>query len=105
LHGFVDTWRMELHSDNIQVFIVCPGRIATAISQHALTASGEPNNRTDANQRIGMDVNDCAAQILLGISSGKEEMFVGKPKEYLALLLKRFFPSLFSKFIRKQKAE
>jgi short-subunit dehydrogenase len=105
LHGFFETLRMELHKDNISVLIVCPGRIATAISQHALTASGEANNRSDANQRIGMDVNECAARILQGISKGKEEIFVGKPKEHMALLMKRFFPSLFSRLIRNQKAE
>lgn len=104
LHGFFESLRMEVASDNIQVLIVCPGKIQTNISVNAVTGSGEKHNKMDASQVQGLSADDCAAQILKGLSNGREEIFIGG-KELRAVWIKRFFPALFSKLIKKQKAE
>jgi dehydrogenase/reductase SDR family protein 7B len=104
LHGFFESLRMEVDKDNIKVLMVCPGKIRTNISVNAVTASGEKHNKMDPGTDEGLSAEHCAAKILQGVEKGKEEVFIGG-KELLAVWIKRFFPGLFSKLIKKQKAE
>ncbi len=104
LHGFFESLRMEIYNDNVKVLIVCPGKIKTNISVNALTGDGRKHNRMDQNTDQGISAEECAKQILNGIRSNKEELLIGG-KELKAVWVKRFFPNLFSKMIRKQKAE
>lgn len=101
LHGFFESLRMETHKDNIKVLIVCPGKINTNISFNALTADGNKNKKMEASLSSGLAVDKCAQQILKGIQKNKKEIFIGG-KELKAVWIKRFFPKLFSKLIRKQ---
>ncbi|MDQ3047034.1 MAG: SDR family oxidoreductase [Bacteroidota bacterium] len=104
LHGFFESLRMEIHSDNVKVLIVCPGKIKTNISLNALTGDGNTHKRMDASTEKGMSAEECANKILLAISKNKEEVFIGG-KELNAVWVKRFFPAFFSRMIRKQKPE
>jgi dehydrogenase/reductase SDR family protein 7B len=104
LHGFFESLRMEVDKDNIKVLLVCPGKIRTNISVNAVTANGEKHNKMDAGTEEGLSAERCAAKILQGVEKGKEELFIGG-RELYAVWVKRFFPSLFSKLIKKQKAE
>ncbi|MEO6901508.1 MAG: SDR family oxidoreductase [Bacteroidia bacterium] len=104
LHGYFESLRMEIHKDNIDVLIVCPGKIKTNISLNAITADGNKNKKMDASLLAGLAVNECAEQILKGIQKNKEEIFIGG-KELKAIWIKRFFPNLFSKLIRKQSPD
>lgn len=104
LHGFFESLRMEVHKDHIKVLLVCPGKIRTNISVNAIINSGEKHNKMDDSQAHGMPAEECASRILRGIEKGSEELFIGG-KELRALWIKRFFPKLFSKLIKKQKAE
>jgi short-subunit dehydrogenase len=58
----------------------------------------------DESQANGVSAEECAKQILKGIKNNTEELFIGG-KELRAVWVKRFFPKLFSKLIRKQKPE
>ncbi|MFN3343969.1 MAG: SDR family oxidoreductase [Flavobacteriales bacterium] len=103
LHGFYESLRLEEEKNGIRVTIVCPGKINTNISLNALSKDGNAHGVMDHNQETGMPADECAKVILRGVSAGKEELFVGG-KELKAVTLKRFFPRLFGKIIRKQKA-
>ncbi len=104
LHGFFESLRMEIFNDNVKVLIVCPGKIRTNISVNAVTSDGGKHSKMDESTVNGLSAEECAQQILNGIRTNKEEIFIGG-KELRAVWLKRFFPKLFSKLIRKQKAE
>ena len=104
LHGFFEALRMELFNDNIKVLIVCPGKIKTDISINAITGNGGTHNKMDYSQAKGLSAEECARQILNGVRNNKDELFIGG-KELKAIWVKRFFPSLFTKLIRKQKPE
>jgi len=104
LQGFFESLRMEVFADNIKVLIVCPGKIKTDISVNALTETGNKHNKMDEQQESKMSAEACAKKIMDGIKYNKEEIFIGG-KELRAVWIKRFFPGLFSKLIRKQKAE
>jgi short-subunit dehydrogenase len=102
LHGFFDTLRAEHHKDNIAVTMVCPGFIRTNVSINALTGDGTPLQEMDDAQEKGMNPEVCARKIVVAISNKKEEINIGG-KEIYGVSLKRFFPLIFSKFIKKAK--
>ncbi|OOG77053.1 SDR family oxidoreductase [Algoriphagus sp. A40] len=102
LHGFFDTLRAEHHLDNIAVTMICPGFIRTNVSVNAITADGTALGQMDEAQANGMSPEDCAAEIFSAITQKKEEVYIGG-KETMAIYLKRFLPSVFSKIIRKAK--
>jgi len=104
LHGFFESLRMEIYKDNVNVLIVCPGKIKTNISLNAVTGDGKKFNKMDESTEQGLSAKECAAQILKAIATNKEEVFIGG-KELRAVWVKRLFPKLFSKMIRKQKPE
>ena len=101
LHGFYDALRAECHEHNIKVTIVCPGFIRTNISVNALTGDGSKQNTMDDAQANGMTPEECARQILKAIKSNKEEKYIGGLKEKSGIYVKRFFPGIFSKMVRK----
>lgn len=102
LHGFFDVLRAEHHSDHIGVTIVCPGFVQTNVSMNALTGDGSAQNSMDDATANGITPKKCAQGILNAIKHKKEEVYLGK-KEVLGVYVKRFFPSLFSRMIRKAK--
>ena len=104
LHGFFESLRMEIYSDNVKVLIVCPGRIRTNISVNALNGDGTKHNKMDESTEQGISADECAKEIIQAIKKNKEEIFIGG-KELKAVWMKRFFPKMFSKMIRKQKQE
>lgn len=102
LHGYFESLRMEVESENINVTIVCPGKIRTDVSRNAITATGGKHAQMDPSQDAGMDPVLCAKHILNAVKEKKDEILIGG-KEVKAVTVKRFFPSLFKKIIRKQK--
>lgn len=104
LHGFFESLRMEVFKDNIKVLLVCPGKINTNISVNAITGNGLTHNKKDNSHERGLSAEECAKQIINAVKQNKEEVYIGG-SELRAVWIKRFFPNLFSKLIRKQKAE
>lgn len=103
LHGYYDSMRMEVEPYNIRITLLTPGFIASDISKHALDAHGKATGEMDQNQASGMSTTECARQILSGVAAGKTEFGIGG-KELLGLKLRRFFPSLFERILRKRSA-
>ncbi|TCC93290.1 SDR family oxidoreductase [Pedobacter frigiditerrae] len=102
LHGYFDSLRIELDNSNIQIMLACPGFIRTNVTINALTADGSTQGTMDDAQENGMSPEECAKQMIKAINAKKEEVYIGR-KETKGVLLKRFFPKLFSKIIRKAK--
>ena len=96
LHGFFETLRLEHHKDNIRVTMVCPGRVKTQISFHALTSTGGEHGQMDKGQENGVSAAKCAFQIDQAIKKRKNQVLIGN-KEILMPYIKRFFPWLFYK--------
>ena len=102
LHGYFDSIRSEVWDKNISVTIVCPGFINTNVSINALVGNGKNQGTMDDAQAKGMHVDVLAEKMYNAISSKKEEVYIGG-KEIYGVYIKRFFPRLFSKMMRKQK--
>lgn len=101
LHGFFDVLRSEVYDAGLRVTIICPGYIRTAISKNALTGDGTPQGTMDQNQEEGMSPEACARRILRAIEQEKAEVYIGG-KEVAAIYLKRFFPNLLNRILRKR---
>lgn len=103
LHGFYESVRLEEEQFGINVTIACPGKINTSISLNALSATGEKHGEMDHNQETGMSAQECVTILLKAVEKNKKEVLIGN-KEIKAVTLKRFFPKLFWKVIKKQSA-
>ncbi|MBB77971.1 MAG: short chain dehydrogenase [Crocinitomicaceae bacterium] len=104
LHGFYESLLLEEEENRLKVTIVCPGKIKTNISLNALNSDGLKHGVMDNNQHGGMSVDDCVHKILNAVIKNKKEIFIGN-KEIKAVTLKKFFPKLFWKVIRKQSSK
>ncbi len=91
--GFFDALRSEVAHLGISVTTIVPGFIRTNIGANALTGSGAPVGKPDADIEGGMDVTECAAVILQAIAEGVEEIAVGTGPEMGLLELKRRDPT------------
>lgn len=100
LHGFYDAVRAEYWKNNVKVTMVCPGVVRTPISFSALKGDGTKNNKMDDLQSKGMPVEKCADAIVRAMEAQREEVYIGG-KEIILIYIKRFFPSVFSRIIRK----
>lgn len=100
LHGFFDSLRAEIFEDNIDVSLICPGFITTGVSINALTGDGSKLGTMDEATEKGMPAEECARIIVKNLDKKKQEFTVGG-KETYGVLLKRFFPKLFAKFLQK----
>jgi short-subunit dehydrogenase len=96
LHGFFETLRLEHHKDNINVLMVCPGRVKTNFSYGALTATGGQHGQMDKGQANGVSVEYCAAKIFSAVKRNKKQVLIGG-NEILMAYFKRFAPWLFYK--------
>ncbi len=102
LMGFADALRAEVWDSGVRVLVVMPGFVRTNASQNALTGDGSPHATLDKTTAKGMSPEKCAQGILKALEAGKEEVIISG-KERIMVYLKRFFPGLFNKIIRKIK--
>ncbi|NPA67224.1 MAG: SDR family oxidoreductase [Chlorobi bacterium] len=100
LHGFFDSLRAEIYKYNISVTLICAGFIRTRIAINALTENGEKQNADDPKTKAGMSPKYFAKKTLKAVAKKKEEFIIGGKEKY-GVYIKRFFPNLFSKIIRK----
>ncbi len=103
LHGYFESLRLELESRGISVLLVCPGKIRTNVSLNAFAAGGKKHAEMDPSHIAATTAEECAKQIIKNIFSAKEEIYIGG-KEIIVVYLKRWFPAIFRKVIRKQPA-
>ena len=101
LHGFYDALRAEYYKDNIKVSLIVPGYIKTNISFNALKGDGSPQNLMDKAQAEGITADKCAQLIVEAIENDKNEVYIAGLKEKLGIYLKRLFPSIAAKVVRK----
>lgn len=101
LHGYFESLRLETEKKGISVLLVCPGKVKTNVSLNAAGSDGKSHNQMDESHENAMSAEECARQIINGITNNSEELFIGG-KELLAVKIKRFFPKLFGRIIRKQ---
>lgn len=102
IHGYFESLGIEYRKQNIFVTIVCPGRVKTKISVHALHGDGKIHGKMDEGQQKGISAERCAYQYLKALKNKRREKLIGG-KELLMAYLKRFFPCIFYSLAQKIK--
>lgn len=102
LHGFYDSLRAEVWKFNIKVTIIAPGFIHTPITLSAVTGDGSPLGKMDEAQYKGKPANWCARKTIAAIEHDRNEVYLGG-REVWGVYVKRFFPNMFARIIRKAK--
>ncbi len=102
LHGYFNSLRAEVWREGIKVTLACPGYVKTSVSANALGGDGRKHGVTDATHERGIPAVKCARAIVNATARGREEVAVGGP-EVMAIYLKRWFPWLASRIIRRLK--
>ena len=104
VYGFFETLQAEYWHRGLRVTIVCPGRVQTAISMSALDKGGKPHGVMDPGQAGGISPERAARTIVRAIDCGKREVLVGAG-ELTMVYIKRFFPGLCARLVRRIKPE
>lgn len=102
LHGFFESLAVENHTNNIRVSMLIGGRIQTNISKFAINKEGREHGQMDPGQANGISAEKAAQQILRGLKKERAEIPVGG-SELLILKIRRFFPALHRRIVRKIK--
>jgi dehydrogenase/reductase SDR family protein 7B len=100
LHGFFESLRAEVHDYGIGVTMVCPGFIATDISLNAVVGDGSKQGTMDEKTGSGMTPLECAKRLVNGVDKGRAQVLIGR-SELIAVYVKRFFPGLLRRIMRK----
>ena len=100
--AYMDSLRVELADSGVQFTTIYPGFIKTNLTYHALLGDGSVQNKMDDAQKNGMSPEDCANKIIKVYQQEKAEAYIGG-REINAVYLKRFFPRLFERIVRKAK--
>jgi dehydrogenase/reductase SDR family member 7B len=102
LHGYFDSLRAELWREHIDITLVCPGYVQTAVSDNAVGPRGEKHGRTDGTHMSGISPEKCASAIVRGVARRQDEVYVGG-WEVSGIYVKRFAPWLLARIVRKMK--
>lgn len=100
LHGYFETLLAENYDSGIRISMLMGGRIQTNISKFALGKDGGNHGKMDEGQAKGISAQKAAQQIIKGLKKSKREIPVGG-NELIMLKIKRFFPGLHARMIRK----
>ena len=100
LHGFFEALRAEVYDQGISISMVLPGFIATDISINAVVGDGSKQGTMDEKTGAGITPLQCAKKLARGVDKKKPEILIGR-REIYAVYLKRFFPSILRRIIRK----
>ncbi|KAJ8722714.1 hypothetical protein PYW07_003894 [Mythimna separata] len=95
MQAFGDSLRAEMHQHNVNVTVVSPGYIRTAISLNAYSDSGEPHGVMDTSTAAGFTPEYTAQKILDGVVNKEKDLVISQFIPNLAITLRHSAPSLY----------
>lgn len=91
--GYFEALRTEVElAYGINVTVVLPGFVNTAIAINALAADGTRRGRTDANIAEGLDPADVAHEIADGLAAKRREIVISGPRDLEVLNMRTRAP-------------
>jgi len=93
--GYFDALRAEIEvAFGVDVSVILPGYVQTAVSINALTANGVSYGRGDSNIETGMPASKAADIILDGLAAKKREIVVADDRMQAAIQLRGQDPEM-----------
>ncbi|XP_020711313.1 dehydrogenase/reductase SDR family protein 7-like [Athalia rosae] len=102
LQAWCDSARAELADHNIDITVVSPGYINTALSLNALTGSGQNYGVMDKATAQGLPPEYVAEEVLKALLRKTSELTVSTFTPKVAIYLRTVFPSLYFWIMRKR---
>ena len=99
--GFMDSLRSEIHDKGLRVTTICPGFVRTNIIETARREGTAQEKVEDTVIKNGMPVDEAVAIMLKAIAAEKEQVVIAKGKEGMGPIIKRLFPGMIYKMVRK----
>ncbi|WP_424829467.1 SDR family NAD(P)-dependent oxidoreductase [Rectinema subterraneum] len=100
--GFFSSLRAELYGSELQISMIYPGFVRTAISENALAGNGTRHGELDPLQKFGQDPEVTARTIWDKLEAGKLDIKVAFDfKAHLGVFLSGYFPALFVRSISR----
>lgn len=103
--AFADALRAEVHDHNVQVLLVSPGYVNTALSMNALTATGAAYGQTDAATANGISAERAAAEILRAILSDQKDVMIAPFHLRLVPYLRAILPEVYFWAMRRRASQ
>lgn len=97
--GFFEALRIELMGSGVDVTMIYPGVVATAIRVHGLDADGHAAGRSGLDERGAMSVEECARRSIAAMRLRRRQL-VMTPKARFGLLLRTLWPALVDRIAR-----
>ena len=99
--GFMDSLRSEVHDKGLRVTTICPGFVRTNIIDTARREGTAQEKVEDTVIKNGMPVDTAVARILDAVAAEKEQVVIAEGKEGMGPVLKRLFPGVVYRMVRK----
>lgn len=105
VRGFLDTLRVELMKDGVNVLSVAPGFTASNIRKTALVADGSCQGETPRLESKMMSAEDCAKHIVKSVEKRRSEVILTFIEGKFTVFLKKWCPRLLDKLTYKHMAK
>lgn len=102
LQAWCDSSRAELADQNIQITVVSPGYIKTALSLNALTGNGQVYGVMDQATQQGYSPKYVAQRVLQAVLKKEKDVIISPLTPKCAILLRNVCPSLYFWIMRKR---
>jgi short-subunit dehydrogenase len=103
MQGFLESLRIELLKDGVNVMWVSPGFVASNIRNTALNSSGVSQAETPLDESKLMTPEECANRILSAIKKRKRTLIMTTQGK-LTVWLNKFFPAFIDNLVYKHFA-
>lgn len=100
LQGWLESLRIEMMDQQVNVMWVCPGFVSSNIRNMALDSEGNPQKINPMDESKLMSAEECAQYILNAIEKRKRSLiltFTGKR----TVFMNKFFPAFTDKMVHK----
>ena len=95
---FFEALRLELQASGVDITIIYPGVVATAIRVHGYGPDGQPAGKSGLKEDKAMTVQECARRIIAAIHARKREL-VMTLQGRIGLWLRLAFPKLVDRML------
>ncbi len=103
MQGFLESLRIELLKEGVNVMWVSPGFVASNIRNTALSADGSAQTETPLNESSLMSAEECARRIMKAIAQRKRTLIMTTQGK-LTVWMNKFFPGWVDRQVYKHFA-